>query len=235
MKSIRFVVSIVLFFTFALGTVSANGQQVEEKRFNGLKVLNETTEISYLEDGTKVTTIRKELEGGIEDLKNLIRIEEEKKTSDEKLFTYNKLNNNFVPFSIPSAQEARSWNNNNIMMQMVGHNGQKLTIDDLSWKVVADVVTYQTTFSGKTATNLKTKSRLQVNIYGVVLGTQVFMEQKLYEGTQGTSSSSAHFSANGGGAFVYVSAYIGGDFSYTSGSTPYSATHWWNDPGYVSL
>ncbi|MFC5403285.1 hypothetical protein [Cohnella soli] len=234
MKSVKFLMSIVLFFAFAMGTVSAK-QQVEEKQFDGLKVLNETTEVEYLENGIKVTTIRKELAGGIEDLENLIRIEEEKKKSDEKLFSYSKLGNNVVPMSIPTAQEARSWNDNNIMMQIVGHNGQSLTIQDLSWKVLADVVTYQTPFSGKTATNLKTKSRLQVNMYGVVLGTQVFMEQKLYEGTEGTDSSSAHFSANGGGAFVYVSAYIGGDFSYKSGTTPYSSTRWWNDSGYVSL
>ncbi|WP_028609507.1 hypothetical protein [Paenibacillus harenae] len=95
MKYTKVVLSLVLFFTFAMGTVSANGQQVEEKRFNGLKVLNETTEISYLEDGTKVTTIRKELEGGIEDLEKNIRIEEEKNKSDQKLFAINKLGNNF--------------------------------------------------------------------------------------------------------------------------------------------
>ncbi|WP_028609506.1 hypothetical protein [Paenibacillus harenae] len=71
------------------------------------------------------------------------------------------------------------------MMQMVGHNGQTLTINDLSWKVVADVVNYHTTFPGKTVTNLKTKPRLKVNSYGVVLGTQVFLEQKRYEGIEG--------------------------------------------------
>lgn len=91
--------------------------------------------------------------------------------------------------------------------------GTVKSIKDLSWKVTANVVTYHTAVPGKQVTNLKTKPRLQVNSYGVVGGSTVIYEQKLYEGPEGTSSSSKEFSANGGGAFVYVTAYIGVDFS----------------------
>ncbi|WP_270165534.1 hypothetical protein [Paenibacillus sp. SYP-B4298] len=236
MKSIKFIFSVVIIFIFAIGNASANGEQIEMKQFHGLTILNETNETSYLEDGTKVTIIRKELKGGLDELKNIISIEENS-TSGEKILTHNKLGNesdSIGTYNIPTAQEARSWNSNSLMIQVVGHNGQNLTIKDLSWKVTANVVTYHTAVPGKQVTNLKTKPRLQVNSYGVVGGSTVIYEQKLYEGPEGTSSSSKEFSANGGGAFVYVTAYIGGDFSYDSGGKPHESTRWWNDPGYVS-
>lgn len=241
MKSIKVFLSLVLMFTFAIGTVSANGEKIEKKQFNGLNVLKDTTEVSYLEDGTKVTTIRKVLEGGIEDLKRLIA-EEENNNTDQKILSHNKLgndltlDNNIGTFALPpTVEEAQSWNSNNLMLQLVGHNGKSLKILDLSWKVLANVTTYHAALPGKTVTDLTTKARLKVNSYGIVGGTEVIFEQKLYEAPNaGTTSSSYEFSASGGGAFVYVSVFIGGDFTYKYQGNPFGSTRWWNDAGYVS-
>lgn len=228
MKRMKFLLVFALIFSLNLVSVSAQGQEKEE--LYGLTVLSESIETSVLDDGTKVTSIKTELDGNLEDLKRILESEKELKQTENEIVLYNKFSN-ITPASIPQLDAVNCYSSEDyIMTQCVGTSKGivgSITNLDTKWTVVGNVTTYQVANPGKTASNLSTTPRMHVTVWGLTGADSIVVENNYFEGTAGTSSASWGANLSGNAAIIHLSYRPGGDFSFKSGTRTYSNTHWW--------